>query len=106
MELAEEINEHDVTDYDFMFGGTGRLSITVDHDSGDVAKELDDRFIINIVARPSIMDPEEMIDREELVIFKKNLAFVSVKSRKQRMPTAEEAIATRKLVSAMVKTIQ
>jgi hypothetical protein len=106
MEIQEQIKEHNVTDYDFMFNSGSKLAITIDHDAGDNVQELGDRYILDTVAKPGLIDPEDSVDAETVEVFKTQLAVVARCNRKQRVPTEEEVFNTRKLLHEMTKSIQ
>jgi hypothetical protein len=106
MEILEQIKEHDCTDFEFLFGTGPKLTISVDHDSGDTWTELDDRYVIEVTEKPSLGDPDEMVDAETLIVHKANLAAVSIRKRKQRMPTEEEKLQTKKFMHQLLKTVQ
>lgn len=106
MEIAEQIKEHDVTDYDFMFNGGNKLTITIDHDAGDTVEEQSDRYVLNTVARISLTDPNEQVDAETVDVFKTNLAVVARCKRKQRMPSEEETYEMHKMVHNLAKMVQ
>jgi len=101
MNLVEKTKEHKVTDYNFMFPGSGKLTVTIDHDAGDTAVEYDDRYELDTVVRPSFSDPDEQVDPEHMVIYKKHLAVVIRTDRKQRQPSEEELFNMRKTLHAL-----
>lgn len=103
MEILEQIKEHSVTDYDFVFSTGSKLSVSVDHDSGDTASKHDDRYEIHIAGKPSLSDPDSAVDEEDMTVYIKTLAFVTVRKRKQRMPTEEEKFAMQQVFSKLIQ---
>jgi hypothetical protein len=99
--VTEKIKEHSVTDYNFMFPGSGKLTVCIDHDAGDTAVEHDDRYELDTVARPGLTDPDDQIDPEHMVIYKRHLAVVIRTERKQRQPSEEELFNMRKTLHAL-----
>lgn len=106
MEIVERIKEHNVVDYDFMFIGGSKLAVTVDTDAGDVVNQLDDSYVINITGKPNLSEPEETVEPETIVVYKPQLAFVSIRNRKQRMPSESEILDMRSTVKNLAKLVQ
>jgi hypothetical protein len=103
MEINEVIKEHDVVDYNFMFPTGSKLTVTVDLTLNESAVEMADRFVVNTVNKPNFSNPEEIIEAEEIVVFKSGLAAVTTCKRKQRQPTEEELFDMRKLMHEIAK---
>lgn len=106
MDISEPIKERDIVDYDFMFTSGAKLAVAVDEAAGDTVEEQTDRFIFNVVSKPTVGDPTELTDPETLQVFKLGLAAICSCKRKQRMPTEEELFDMHKLVHTIAKTIQ
>ena len=106
MEILEQIKEQEVTDYDFMFQGGSKLAVIINHDIGDTVKELHDRYVLDIKARPNLVNNEEPTNPEIVEVFKTHLAFVSTCHRKQRAPTAEEAFDFHQLLHKATTKVQ
>ena len=106
MEIVEQIKEHSVTDYDFVFSSGSKLAITVDHDAGDTAIKHPDRFEFHIAGKPSQYDPEDSVDEQDMTVYIKQLAFVAVCNRKQRMPTEEEKLESQRFIHQLAKSVQ
>lgn len=105
MEIQERVIEKDVIDYDFMFVGGSKLTMTVDV-AADTVTETDVSFVFNVAEKPSFSDPDEVIDAEELTVYKKQLAAVAKRPRKQRMPSEEELFSMKQTLHALAKGIQ
>lgn len=106
MQIEEVINEKDVVDYDFSFIGGQRLTFIVDEAAGDKVAQAEDSYILDFAGKPSFIDPEELMDAEVITVFKRNLAAVAIRNRKQRMPTAEEVFNARKTLHELAKSVQ
>jgi hypothetical protein len=52
------------------------------------------------------MDPELKTDASEVQIFKQHIAVLAKHHRMQRMPSAEEAFASKKLIHDLAKMVQ
>lgn len=103
MELQEQFKEHDVVDYSFMFPTGSKLNVTIDLTLGDSIENLNEKYVVVLKGKPSLTDPDETIDPEEIVVFKQSLAAVSATFRKQRQPTEEELFNMRKFVHQIAK---
>jgi hypothetical protein len=106
MEIKEQIKEHKVTDYDFMFATGAKMTVSVDHDAGDTANQHNDRWIIEIAGKPNLEDSDELVDAETIEIYKANLAAVVKRNRMQRMPTEEEKLEMKRFTHKLAKLVQ
>jgi hypothetical protein len=98
--------EKDVTDYDFMFVGGSKLTITVDWEAGDTVDAYDDRYVIYTRERKNEKNPLETLDAEQLEVFKAQLAAVAIRTRKQRIPTEEELFDMRATIHQLARSVQ
>ena len=105
MKIAETVREREVVDYDFMFLGGTKLTITVDAVAGDTVREFGDRYIINTTERKGLT-PEDDVSAEELILFKGHLAVLGICKRLQRLPTEEELFNMRKTLHTLAKGVQ
>lgn len=106
MEIPEQSKEHDVTDYDFMFHGGSKFSITVDYDAGDKANELGSKYVFFVAAKKNPLSPDQPVEAETIEVHTGQLAVLAKRNRKQRMPTEEEIFNNRNLIQKLTKTIQ
>jgi hypothetical protein len=106
MDIVAPVKERLLTDYDFMFASGAKITVTLDSEAGDKLNEGNDRYVIDIVAKPSISDPEDFTDEEQLVIYKSGLAAVNICKRSQRMPNEEELFDMQKTLHALSSKVQ
>lgn len=106
MDIVEQIVEHDVVDWDFMFAGGAKLAITLDSTAGDFCEALEDRYVLTTVDKPSLTTPDEIVAGEVIQVFKQHLAVVATCSRKQRQPSEEEKFNMQKTLHALAKGLQ
>lgn len=90
MEIKEQTKERSITDYDFMFTAGAKLGFAVDEEAGDTCKDTPDHYEVNLIAKPSMLDPTIMSDPTNVKILKVGLAAIAVTQRKIRVPTEEE----------------
>lgn len=100
VEIVREIEE-----YDFTFDAGMSLPVLIDETAGDVIKELPDRFVIDLTAKPSLLKPEEMMQPEKVTIFKTSLAVLHQRTRLFRHPTPEEQFEFEKTLHNIGKAI-
>lgn len=106
MELVEPVASKVVLEYEFTFTSGMALPLVVDESTGDSCIELADRYEIHMAPKPSTMDPEEMLDEEDVTVYKRVLASVIVRKRTIKLPTAEEQFEFQKFVHDMAKGVQ
>ena len=92
MEIVAPIVEHDVIDYDFSFTNGVRSTTTLIPALGDSTNELQDRYTVVLTSKPNPINPEEMMPKEEVSVFKSNITVVIKRERKQRSPSVDELI--------------
>lgn len=103
MEFAQEPKFKDVINYDFTFSNGYRIPIIIDEELGDKIEELEDRFILNLVEKPSFTDPDDKLAAEIATVYKKHLLTVVIQKRKQRVQTAEEQLEFRDTIKSLIK---
>lgn len=81
-----------VKEYDYVFNSGMRLSFMVDADAGDTLEETPEHYVINLVEKPSLINPEEKTRAEVIKLVKATLACVHEKIRTFRKLTAEEQL--------------
>jgi hypothetical protein len=102
MELVETVKFKEVIDYDFMFVGGDKVAFAVEPAAGDSFEEQTDRFVINLVSKPSIIIPEEKSDPSTIEIFKSGIAAKVTTPRKVRLPSEEEVFNMRKTIKTIL----
>lgn len=106
MEVVEQVKEHDVVDFDFMFASGSKLAVTLDETAGDTYDENPNSYVLNVVAKPSLSDPDEKVEPETIEVYKAHLAVSVIRQRKQRTPSEEEQFNMRKTIHALAKRVQ
>lgn len=103
MEVQPEPKFKELTSYDFTFNNGFRIPISLDASLGDSIEELEDRFVLNLVEKPSPSDPSEKMAAEVATVYKSHLLTVVVQHRKQRIPTPEEQLEFKNTLKSLVK---
>lgn len=106
MEIVEAVKEHDVVDYDFMFTTGAKFTISIDTTAGDSAQATGDRYVFTIEPKKNPLDPEDVVEGEEIEVFKSGLAVKVVRARKQRMPTQQELLEQQQFIHKLAKNVQ
>lgn len=88
--VVDEITYKDVIDYEFSLVNGARLPLTVDAAAGDTVTETPTEFELHLAAKPNPIDPEIVMNEEDITVYKCNLVAKIIRKRKQRLPTAEE----------------
>lgn len=106
MVINEPVKERDVIDYDFTFTSGMRLPLTVDVEAGDTIQEFSDRFELTLVGKPSMTDLDEVLQPEDVIVYKATLAAFIKRYRKQRIPNADELFDMKKTIHQLAKSVQ
>lgn len=95
----------EVEEYDFTFNAGMSLPVIIDESAGDSLKELPDRFVISLTAKPSLLKPEEMMQPERVTVFKSTLAVLHQRTRHFRLPSPDETFEFQKTLHDLGKSI-
>jgi hypothetical protein len=106
MEIKEVVKTKDVMDCDFHFVNGNRMQFTLDLEAGDSVEETDELFRVVTVAKPNLIDPEEVSPEETVTLYKRNLTVAGVRLRKQALPTEEQLFNMRKLLHNLPAEVQ
>jgi hypothetical protein len=106
MEIVNPVREKDITEYDFALTNGVRLTQSIDVTAGDYMEDNEDHYAIFLSRKPSLSNPEDMLDEELVKVFKDKVAVLITRKRKQRLPTDEELFDMRKTLLKLAKTVQ
>lgn len=83
-----------VVDYEFTFAGGTQLPVTIDAEAGDTVsyEHAPVAVVINLVAKPSIVNPAVMMDAEEITVYQAHLLAVSKRVREVTELTEEQKV--------------
>lgn len=103
MELIQPDRTKEVTEYDFTFNVGMALPVSVDTEAGDTIKEYEDRFVLELVAKPSMADSSLMLQPEKVTVFKNTLATIHERKRKLILLSPEEQFELQKTLHQMTE---
>lgn len=80
----------EITEYLFTFSSGFELELVLDEAAGDKITHTDAAINILLVAKPSLLKPDETLGEEVILIQKSNLAVIRQRKRKIRLPSEAE----------------
>lgn len=106
MEIKDPVAKRKIVDYEFNFISGAMLPVAVDAEAGDYVRDNGDHYCVYLAAKPSTILPDEIVDEEEVTIFKANLGSVIKRKRTIAEATAEEKQEYKKFIHKMLGEVQ
>lgn len=106
MDVKSPVKEREVIDFDFLFINGSKLSFTVDPEAGDAVSESDDKYIIDLKAKPGLTKEAKPLNPEFITVLKTGVIAVAQVKRLQKDPTEDELLDFQNTIQELSKTIQ
>lgn len=90
MDIATKEAKREVEDFDIISVTGLKESVTVDASAGDTVEQLSDRVIFKCIARPSPLNPEIILQAEEVSYLLANTFSIRRRKRIVTDPTPEQ----------------
>lgn len=86
-------------EYDFLFNNGQAMPITIDSAAGDTLHITDTMITVDLVAKPSRIDPSNMLPAEDVIIYKHQLMAVQHRKREVSAMTPEQQFEWSRLLA-------